>query len=134
VRDFLFKRYEMGREIPPNYRLHDCRVITVGKVEIQRSSYKIIETHNKSYPIVVVSTSADERLYSFLSEIADSLRSLNYKGVILLDQIGCNGEGVSRFQVIDFNGSDFEKRSRRILGNQLPPDLLNCEGNYGMLR
>lgn len=87
---------------------------------MERKSYKIIETNDNRYPVVVVST-CEERLYSFLSEIADSLRNMNYAGTVLFDQIGCNGEGVSRFQIISFDGVEFEKRAKRILWDQIPP-------------
>jgi hypothetical protein len=56
----------------------------------------------------------------FRSEMAESLRRMNYKGLVLFDQIGCNGDGISRFQIIDFNGSEFDKRAKRIIKDKIP--------------
>ena len=98
---------------------------------MEREMYKIINTEHDDYPIIVVSMSID-RVYSFRNEITDSLRKLNYAGVILFDQIGCNGDNKSRFQTITFNGLDFEKQGKRILRNQIP-ESIECIGKVNYL-
>jgi len=92
---------------------------------MESKPFYITQTYNKDFPILVVSTSAEVRLYGCRSEIEEELKKLGYSGIVLFDQIGCNGVGVSRFQVIKFDGTSFERRARRILQSQLPTCLFD---------
>lgn len=73
-------------------------------------SYVILLTNDNDYRVIVLSCSY-ERLSDFFDAIQKSLHEIKFKGAVLLDYFGCNGNTSNRFAEIYFDGEQLLRAS-----------------------
>jgi len=72
--------------------------------------YEILLKNQGTYGAIVLSCSY-ERLSEFFSAIQLSLREIRFKGPVLLDYFGCNGNTSNRFAEIYFDGEQLVRET-----------------------